>query len=324
MVKRTLLWMVTTRALNQVVLVLGPFLLVNAQDNLVPIDLNAWTAESYPAVSGFGSGVWMVSPDLLSVLQTVNGQPTFFYSDFLAFDNKVEGKIMVEGGGDNDYIGFAMGFQPEDTSNADADYLLIDWKQGTQNFNFGSPSGTPGSTAARGLAVSRVFGVPTADELWGHINFDHPTSDLDNGLEELARGLTLGDTGWERNREYLFAFELSATSFRVFVDDALEINLTGNFIDGRVAFYNFSQANVKYSSFARPFRITEIVENEGDSIQLTWNSWLGGDYVVWSNPDLVNGEWVDEASVASQGTSTSWTDTPSPSTAPKFYRIERK
>ena len=77
------------------------------------------------------------------------------------------------------------------------------------------------------------------------------------------------------------------------------------------------------SGFARPFRITEIVADESGSIQITWTSWHGGDYAVWSRPDLVDGEWVDEAAVPSQGISTSWTDT-TPGTAQKFYLIESK
>ncbi len=165
----------------------------NAQDD---VDLSTWTAESYPAVSGFGAGVWTVAGDNLSVYQSVNGQPTLFYSDFLAFNTSFQGKIKVETTSDNDFIGFALGFQPGDTSNSSADYLLVDWKQGSQTFNFGSPSCTPGSFAPRGLAVSRVTGIPTADEFWGHTNFDSPAcSDLNNGLQELQRGSTQGSTG---------------------------------------------------------------------------------------------------------------------------------
>jgi hypothetical protein len=220
---------------------------VQAQDD---VDLSTWTAESYPAVSGFGAGVWTVAGDNLSVFQSVNGQPTLFYSDFAAFNTNFQGKIKVETTGDNDFIGFALGFQPGDTSNSSADYLLVDWKQGDQSYNFGPPSCTPGSFAPRGLAVSRVFGIPTADEFWGHTNFDTPAcSDLNNGLLELQRGATLGGTGWADNTEYEFTFEFSSTSLRVFVDGTPEIDITGSFSDGRIAFYNFSQAFVRYSGF---------------------------------------------------------------------------
>jgi len=213
------------------------------------VDLNSWGDESYPAVSGFGAGVWTVSGDGSSVVQSVNGQPTLFYSDFNSFFSEFEGAITVSGG-DDDYIGFALGYLPNDSSNPSADYLLIDWKGITQSFNFSTPSCTPGSNAPAGLAVSRVFGVPTADEFWGHTNFDTPAcSDLNNGLQELARGASLGSTGWTTGVEYRFTFEFTPSRLRVWVDDVLEIDISGSFPDGRFAFYNFSQANVTYSGF---------------------------------------------------------------------------
>ncbi len=233
-----------------VLLLLGFFGQGRVLGSTTAVDLIAWTAESYPAVSGFGPGVWTVAPDGLSVFQSVNGQPTLFHSDFNAFNTMVEGKIRVETTGDDDFIGFALGFEPGDSSNPLADYLLIDWKQGNQGFDFGSPSCTPRSTAPRGLAVSRVSGVPTADEFWGHTNFDSPAcSDLSNGLTELARGTNLGSTGWTDFREYAFRFEFNSTSLKVFVDDILEIDIAGSFSDGRLAFYNFSQSHVRYSGF---------------------------------------------------------------------------
>lgn len=213
----------------------------------LPVDLNTWTAESYPPLSGFLEAAWAVSTDGNSVLQSINGQPTVFYSDFEVLDTEVEGTIEVITTGDDDFIGFVLGFQPGDTTNPAADYLLVDWKRVEQGYDF--PPCTPGSTALAGLAVSRVSGIPTADEFWGHTNFNiSGCSDLDNGLEELARGTNLGDTGWADNRAYKFAFEYGATSLKVYVDGNLEIDITGDFSNGRLAFYNFSQAPVDYNS----------------------------------------------------------------------------
>jgi Thrombospondin C-terminal region len=213
-----------------------------------PVDLGTWTAESYAAVSGFGAGIWTVAPGGSSVTQSINGQPTLFVSDFNVFNTQIEGQI-TPGGGDDDYIGFALGFLPGDSTSAAADYLLVDWKAGTQNFDFGAPACTPGSLAPRGLAVSRVRGIPTADEFWGHVNFDSVCSDLSNGLEELARGTTLGDTGWTANQTYTFKFVFDSTHLEVYVNGNLEMNVSGSFANGRMAFYNFSQAGVKYNAF---------------------------------------------------------------------------
>lgn len=230
---------------------------VKAQD---PVDLSAWTAESYPAVTGFLPALWTVQGGNLSVLQERNGQPTLFYSDFPALNTVLEGRVIVSAGaGDNDYIGFALGFQPGDSTNPSADYLLVDWKHNNQSADF-LPSCTPESDAYLGLAVSRVFGIPTADEFWGHINFDADCSDVNNGVEELARGFNLGNTYWVHGQEYSFRFEYSPNSLKVFVDDVLEIDVQGSFDDGRFACYNFSQQLVTYSSFVvRPLVVIDIM-----------------------------------------------------------------
>jgi hypothetical protein len=212
------------------------------------IDLNTWTAESYPAVSGFGAGVWNVTADGSSVTQTVNGQPTFFYSDFNAFGTKTTGTIRVASSDtDDDYIGFALGFNPDDSTDGSASYLLIDWKRGTQFFDFGTPSASPGGTAPLGLAVSLVTGIPDADEFWQHANLAGTA--VGSGLNELARGTTLGSTGWAFNTDYAFTFDFGPNNLQVFVNGNKEFDLSGNFTDGRMAFYNFSQAAVTYSAF---------------------------------------------------------------------------
>ncbi len=209
------------------------------------IDLRTWTAESYPAVAGFSAGKWTTAADGSSVTQSVNGQPTLFVSDFNAVGTDVRGKIRVNASSDDDFVGFAIGYRPGDTSNAGADYLLVDWKKVDQYYNFDAPSSTPGSTALAGLAVSRVSGIPTADEFWGHLNFDADA----NGLQQLARGTTLGSTGWTEGETYEFRFVFQPTRLVVYVNEQLELSVDGAFSNGRMGFYNFSQANVSYSAF---------------------------------------------------------------------------
>jgi hypothetical protein len=229
-------------------LVCGLFVAATAQ--AAPVDLNDWTAESYPAVSGFGAGVWTVTVDGSSVTQSVNGQPTMFYSDFNAHGTQVSGKIRVNlGAGDDDYIGFALGFNPGDSINPVANYLLIDWKAANQFFDFGAPSASPGGNALAGLAVSRVTGIPDADEFWQHANL--AGTPAGSGLTELQRGATLGNVGWVHGVEYDFTFDFGPNNLQVFVDGVLQLDIMGAFGNGRMAFYNFSQAGVVYSAFTR-------------------------------------------------------------------------
>lgn len=212
------------------------------------VNLNTWTATSYPAVSGFSAGNWTVAPGGGSVLQSNNGQPTLFYSDFSAQGTQVRGKIRVnQGSGDDDFIGFALGFNPGDVSNTSADYLLVDWKRADQTFDFGNPSTSPGGFAPRGLAVSRVTGVPDADEFWQHDNLSGTPSG--SGLTELARAATLAATGWDEGIDYEFVFDFGPNNLVVSVNGVQQFNLVGSFGNGRMAFYNFSQASVNYSAF---------------------------------------------------------------------------
>lgn len=214
-----------------------------------PVGLGTWTAESYDSVNGFGDGVWTVSGDSASVFQSINGQPTVFYSDFTAQGTKVTGTITPNAGaGDDDFIGFVLGFDPGDSSSAAADYLLVDWKRLTQNFNFGggAASSTTGGIADIGLALSRVNGIPTADELWQHKDL---VGNPGGGVTELARGATLGSTGWSFGESYDFSFDFGPNNLIISVDGIEQFNVTGSFENGRLGFYNFSQRQITYSAF---------------------------------------------------------------------------
>jgi len=217
---------------------------VNA--NATPIDLTPWTAESYPIIPGDPAAVWQVAPGGGSVTQTMNGQPTLFYSDFTAFGTKITGNIK-SATVDDDFIGFAIGFNPGDASNPLASYLLVDWKKATQLQDFGAPSNSPGGNGLIGLSVSQVFGVPDFDELWQHKNL--AGTDAASGVTELARGSTLGSAGWASNTDYAFEFDIGPSALQVFVNGIKELDITGSFTDGRMAFYDFSQPSTTYSAF---------------------------------------------------------------------------
>lgn len=214
------------------------------------VDLSTWSSENHTNAGSASSGSWNVNGSSTAVTQTNNGVPTFFYSDFDAAGSEFTTNIRVNTSSDDDFIGFALGYEPGDSSNTSADYLLIDWKQGTQSTTWsgGLANATPGSSAGRGLALSRVQGTPSADEFWGH--YDAPQNSS-GGLTEIARGLTLGSTGWSDYTTYAFTFDFGPNNLEVYVDNVLQFDVTGNFNDGRFAFYNFSQGNVTYSGIAQ-------------------------------------------------------------------------
>ena len=140
-------------------------------------------------------------------------------------------------------MGFALGILSGDANNPNltADFLLIDWKQGNQQYTFDGTS----TLAKEGLAVSRVTGVPNRDEFWGHTDIAATTG----AVEELQRANNLGDTGWDDFETYVFTFDFGPTNLDVYVDSVLELSIVGSFNDGRFGFYNFSLADVIYSGF---------------------------------------------------------------------------
>ena len=207
-----------------------------AQAVPVAVDLTSWTAE--------GPGSWAVQAGNDSVVQTLNNDPTVFHNGLNSQGQALAGEITVQTTGDDDYIGFVLGFQAGDLTSATASYLLIDWKQLDQG-------GFYGGVALDGLAISLVEGpLPEGAGAWLH--------DSASGVTELERAATLGSTGWADNTTYGFELVFQPTLVQVYVDGALEIDLTiaeaqaivpglAAFSDGGFGFYNYSQSNVLYA-----------------------------------------------------------------------------
>jgi hypothetical protein len=77
----------------------------------------------------------------------------------------------------------------------------------------------------------------------------------------------------------------------------------------------------EYGSF--PFRVVGVLSDEDAKTQLIWNSRSGEVYRIWSCDDLSTAQWVEEATVQSNGSSASWLDADATGSK-KFYRIEMK
>lgn len=205
--------------------VLAGLLATTAQAS--PVNLSTWVAE--------GSGTWNVAADQNSVLQTVNtANGTVFYGPDDAQGTALSGEITVGSTSDDDFIGFVLGYQGGDLTAPTTDYLVIDWKRGTQPFYSACDNSIDG---IRGLAISRVSGPMEVQDAWCH----------NGNWTELQRAATLGDTGWVRNQTYEFDLEFTSTNVRVLVDGVEEISIDGTFADGAFGFYNFSQDNVSYA-----------------------------------------------------------------------------
>ena len=237
----------------------------------IGLDLTRWQAEAYPTVEDRGDLLpqWITAADGSEAVQLVNATPSLFYGDFLAFDNTLEVTLRVQSGGalDDDFIGFALGFQPGDSTSHQADYLIVDWKRGLQE------------DALPGVRAYRVLGIPDREDFWQRANTDPATL---GQVQPLAEGIRFGEQGWSYDQDYAFHFQHSASRLQVWIDEVLEIDVTGTFSDGTFAFYNHSQRDVHYSGFRAsraevdegspldidlPFRDAGILDTHTGSVQ---------------------------------------------------------
>ncbi|QJR82191.1 PEP-CTERM sorting domain-containing protein [Alteromonas pelagimontana] len=202
-----------------------PLLLTSFASQAALVDLSTWMTD--------GEGSWSVSADNNTANQSVNGDPTVFYSTGSSLGQTISGEFSVGTENDDDFIGFVLGYNAGEINSATSDFLLIDWKQADQvHPELG--------TASAGLAISQVSqGLNYDTGAWEH----DPTM----GVTELARSINYAETGWEDNTIYSFDITFTAELVEVFINDIKELSISGEFTDGGFGFYNFSQPDVQYS-----------------------------------------------------------------------------
>lgn len=210
-----------------------------------PVDLSTWQALTLNFPGGQNAGNWALQPGNTTVTQTINADPSFFRNNVNQGSYKIEGTWRVASGtGDDDYMGFAFGYQ--NSSN----FYLFDWKAGSQTY--------VGTTAAEGMAVKKFTGATgngltdlSLEEFW--------ENEVDLGdMDVLAtnHGTT---KGWLANRDYTFKLDFNSTTagaFRIQVlDGAVSLWDTtvvdNTFTNGQFAFFNNSQSSVTYAGFVQ-------------------------------------------------------------------------
>ena len=196
-----------------------------------PLFLDGWTQEGEPA-----SGEWEVAPDGLSVVQKVNGEPTFLISPQDYDDHTIMGSWEAKSG-DDDFIGFVFGYNGPFAKEGDGfnqfDTLLLGWKRREQ------------SRGLEGLVLSYVDALVDDyyDYFWSYSKAKVIAQDTGPGK------------GWQADRIYNFILSYSAEQLRVFIDGRPIFSLPaarapgGRWPKGRFGFYNYSQPTVRYADF---------------------------------------------------------------------------
>ena len=206
-------------------LILSATCLVNIA-NADIIDLNTWSQQG-----AAGNGNWSVAVDGSSVLQTINGLPSFFVSNESFINKEFSGTFGVETASDDDFMGFVFGYNGLD------DFYLFDWKQGAQ-----------GSPPQEGFTLSKISAgadVANFNPLWTHSGVGISVIDTDYG----------SGRGWVDNSTYDFTLGYTDTEINIsinggtFIDEQVFSinNLTNS--AGSFGFYNLSQSLVRYSGF---------------------------------------------------------------------------
>lgn len=205
-----------------------------SQATTVPINLNTWTQ-----MGPLGNGNWNVATDGQSVLQTINGNPTYFVSPDSFINSTFEGSFGVESGGnwDDDYIGFVFGLQDAN------EFWLFDWKQGDQ------------SGSSSGFTLSYVTGGPSAIPFGNHGSDDTDYDVVDTDY---------ADDGWDDNTVYDFLLTYQDNRIKIEIDGSSIFDILnsdsgvpnqalsgGNFRSGQFGFYNYSQEDVRYQGFTQ-------------------------------------------------------------------------
>lgn len=199
------------------------------------VDLSTWTAYSVNLPGGQGNSNWVLSNGNTTVTQTINADPSYFMNNTSQSEYQITGSWRCTTSSDNDFIGFAFGWQDP------AHCYILDWKQGAQN--------TYGASAEEGLTVKKLAAPSEADlelaDFWTSTDNDH--------TEILATNY--GSTmGWATNVTYGFTLTFTPGEFRIVVTEGAtviwDVTITDStYTDGEFGFYNFSQGSVEYSGF---------------------------------------------------------------------------
>lgn len=203
------------------------------------LDINTWT-ENLIADDTAGGGFVIDSPTMAT---TISGGLTraVLFSGTNDKNFMLEGSVKVTTSFDDDFFGFVVGYNNNDYLSTSADYILIDWKQASQDYDFGPGLGT-GSV---GLALSTVTDSVAGDNPGNAYAWEHS-----GPVNEQLRANTYGSTGWADDYTYDFRLMYMPGRVQLFIDGTLELDYVGAFSDGSIGLYQFSQREVQFSNLS--------------------------------------------------------------------------
>ena len=194
-----------------------------------PLYLDGWTQQGAPE-----NGAWKVAAGGRAVTQGLNGDPSFFVGNRDLIDVTLRGTLQVAEAGDDDMIGFVLGFRGPFAAGQASDFVLLDWRRGAQY--------SDGHELEEGLRLARFKG-PVDDVLAAHWGM------VEGGtVRRLATALGPGK-GWKTDQVHRFEARYGRERVQILIDGVKVFDVTGSFLPGRFGFYNYSQEAVTYAGF---------------------------------------------------------------------------
>ncbi|MBL9148731.1 MAG: hypothetical protein JNM94_08560 [Phycisphaerae bacterium] len=239
-----------------------------------PLNLTGWT-EYDPDDDWVPSNPTPTSVRLDENVASPSVHPGWIVSDFtLAATCTISFDLLIDNAaGDDDFMGLGFSWsQP----GPDVVYsYLLDWKKGTQSFNWGDTVVVNDDLAEAGMKIKRINGTYTWDGLWGGVD--------GLGVTTIA-GPVAG--GWNAGTTYHFDMTLEPGRITVVRDgvlifDVIDASFAGG--AGSIAVYGFSQDNITLSNvFATPAPVVCPGDFNDDGI--VDGSDLGSLLGAWGTP----------------------------------------
>jgi hypothetical protein len=212
-------------------------------------DMYAWKPAYY--LNSESNGKWEVLGKN-SVYQYINGQPTYFLSDYDIQGGTftMEGRFRTDDPGDNDYFGFVFGFKDQ------KNYNLLTWSRWKNDTWRGNHDNSNTLESGESFSEPLVDGeIPLAlVKVRNYSGSNWHRANIPGYYDVLQR---TNNGGWTSGVTYRVKMEISEHDVKVWIGAEGEpLRLDINYhtedpldIDGKVGFYNYSISKVTYEDF---------------------------------------------------------------------------
>ena len=201
----------------------------------VPLSLCAWPQIDFESPGQTQpAAVWTFDEACTQATQTKNAKPSVLLSDVDFENGTLTGVFHVDTTDDDDLIGFVFGWQGED------DFLLMDWKQGGQDFCT--------ADVFEGVSVKHLQ-APAG-------TLECPDFFASLGTEATTVLVKAIPPGWADFSTYQWTLHVTDGQAEITIEDAsgtlvhlVEVTLPAGYAGGKFGFYNNSQDSVVYELF---------------------------------------------------------------------------